>query len=89
MSKIEELIKFKAKTKAVADDVNSNFEKLRVSNNEQEDFLNKLQTELTAHKSTPLCEIDCESDILILNTEVTDRRQQKNLLLLWISLRQR
>lgn len=38
MSKIEELIKFKAKTKAVADDVNSNFEKLRVSNNEQEDF---------------------------------------------------
>ena len=69
MSKIEELIKFKAKTKAVADDVNSNFEKLRVSNNEQEDFLNKLQTELTAHKSTPLCEIDCESDILILNTE--------------------
>lgn len=69
MSKIEELIKFKAKTKAVADDVNSNFEKLRVSNNEQEDFLNKLQTELTAHKSTPLCEIDCESDILILNTK--------------------
>ena len=69
MSKIEELIKFKAKTKAVADDVNSNFEKLRVSNNEQEDFLNKLQTELSAYKSTPLYEIDCESDILILNTE--------------------
>ena len=43
MAKIDELIQFKPKTKAVADDVNSNFEILRLSNNEQEDYLKKIE----------------------------------------------
>ena len=66
---IDELVVFKPKTKAVAEDVNNNFEKLRVSNNEQEEFLNKLQKELDDYKSTPLCEIQCNSEILELNEE--------------------
>ena len=44
MSKIEELIKFKANTKSVTHNININFKKLRISNNEHENFLNKLQT---------------------------------------------
>lgn len=69
---IDELIKFKPKTKAVAEDVNSNFEKLRISNNEQEDFLNKLQQDFEEYKSTPLCEIQCDSDTLELNEETNN-----------------
>lgn len=65
--KINELIQFKPKTKAVADDVNSNFEKLRVSNNEQEDFLHSLQDDLNAYKSNPLTLINCFDEILVLN----------------------
>ena len=70
--KIDELVTFKPKTKAVAEDVNSNFEKLRLSNNEQEDFLNKLQKELDDYKATPLCEIQCDSNILELNEETNN-----------------
>lgn len=71
---IDELVVFKPKTKAVAEDVNNNFEKLRVSNNEQEEFLNKLQKELDDYKSTPLCEIQCNSEILELNEETNNFR---------------
>ncbi len=70
--KIDELVVFKPKTKAVAEDVNNNFEKLRLSNNEQEDFLNKLQKELDDYKATPLCEIQCDSDVLELNEETNN-----------------
>ena len=42
---IDELVVFKPKTKAVAEDVNNNFEKLRVSNNEQEEELNSSNNE--------------------------------------------
>ena len=70
--KIDELVTFKPKTKAVAEDVNNNFEKLRLSNNEQEDFLNKLQKELDDYKATPLCEIQCDSNILELNEETNN-----------------
>lgn len=70
--KINELIKFKAKTKAVADDVNSNFERLRVSNNEQEDFLNSLQDELNAYKDNSLSLINCDEEVLVLNTETNN-----------------
>ena len=69
---IDELVVFKPKTKAVAEDVNNNFEKLRVSNNEQEEFLNKLQKELDDYKATPLCEIQCDSNILELNEETNN-----------------
>ena len=71
---IDELVVFKPKTKAVAEDVNNNFEKLRVSNNEQEEFLNKLQKELDDYKLTPLCEIQCNSEILELNEETNNFR---------------
>lgn len=66
---IDKLITFKAKTKAVADDVNSNFEKLRISNNEHNDFLYSLQDELNAHKNNPLTLINCYSEVLTLNKE--------------------
>ena len=64
MAKIDELIQFKPKTKAVADDVNSNFEILRLSNNEQEDYLKKIEQDLNDYKNTPLVEIECNSEIL-------------------------
>lgn len=67
MAKIDELIQFKPKTKAVADDVNSNFEILRLSNNEQEDYLKKIEQDLNDYKNTPLVEIECNSEILELN----------------------
>jgi len=70
--KIDELVIFKPKTKAVAEDVNSNFEKLRLSNNEQEEFLNKLQKNFDDYKATPLCEIQCDTDILELNEETNN-----------------
>ena len=40
MSIIEELVEFKPKTKAVSNDINSNFETLRLSNNEHEKKIN-------------------------------------------------
>lgn len=69
---IDELVIFKPKTKAVAEDVNSNFEKLRISNNEHEEFLDKLQKDFEDYKSTPLCEIQCDSDILELNEDTNN-----------------
>lgn len=70
--KIDELVTFKPKTKAVAEDVNNNFEKLRLSNNEQEEFLNRLQKDFDDYKATPLCEIQCDSDVLELNEETNN-----------------
>lgn len=72
MSYIEELIKFKPKTKAVANEVNSNFETLRVSNNEHQDFLNKLQQDFDEYKANPLSVIDCTSETLELNANTNN-----------------
>ena len=67
MSKINELIVFKAKTKAIADHVNSNFEQLRLSNNEQEDLINQLQQNFNEYKDKPLIDIVCDTNTLELN----------------------
>lgn len=72
MSIIDELIEFKPKTKAVSADINSNFEKLRLSNNEQEDFLNKLQNDFDNYKTNSLSEIECDSDVLELNVSTNN-----------------
>jgi hypothetical protein len=72
MAIINELIKFKPKTKAVADDVNSNFEQLRVSNNEQEEFLNKLQQNFEEYQTNLACEIECNSEVLELNNKTNN-----------------
>ncbi len=61
---IDKLIVFKAKTKAVADDVNSNFEQLRVSNNEQHEFLETLQKNFNEYIENPCKIIECNSNIL-------------------------
>lgn len=67
MALIDKLIKFTPKTKAVADEINSNFETLRLSNNEHEEFLNKIQENFNDYKLNELCEINCEDEILELN----------------------
>ena len=67
MSKINELIVFKAKTKAIADHVNSNFEQLRLSNNEQEDLINQLQQNFNEYKDKPLVNIVCNTNTLELS----------------------
>lgn len=69
MSIINELIKFKAKTKAVADDVNTNFETLRLSNNEHEEYLNRIQASFDEYKDNPSVTIECNSEILTLNND--------------------
>ena len=77
MTKINELIQFKAGKKAIAEEVNTNFETLRLSNNEQEEKLNtldskfdktggKLQGALVLNDAV---EINCEtSDLILTNT---------------------
>ena len=63
----DEIIKFKAKTKAVAEEVNKNFETLRLANNELDDSINKLKQDFNDYKLNELCEIECDSEILELN----------------------
>ncbi len=72
MSLINDLIEFKPKTKAIAADVNSNFEKLRLSNNEHEEFLNKLRDTFDEYKTNVLYEIECNSNVLELNTNTNN-----------------
>lgn len=67
MTKIDELIKFKPKTKAVADEVNSNFEKLLVACNEHDDSISDIQTQINELKSNNTQEIICENNVLELN----------------------
>lgn len=72
MTLINELIEFKPKTKAVSADINSNFEKLRLSNNEHEESLTKLQENFNNFKTNLLCEIECDSDILELDNSTNN-----------------
>lgn len=74
MSKINELIVFKAKTKAIADHVNSNFEQLRLSNNEQEDLINQLQQNFNEYKDKPLVNIVCDTNTLELSNSTNTYR---------------
>lgn len=62
-----EIIVFKPKTKAAAEEVNANFETLRLANNELEDSVNQLKHNFDDYKSNELCEIKCDSEILELN----------------------
>lgn len=66
MSKIDKLIEFKPKAKAVSSDVNSNFEQLRISNNEQEDAINTLSEKFEQFQQNPTQKIDCDSNTLEL-----------------------
>lgn len=61
------IIAFKPKTKAVAEEVNKNFETLRLANNELDDSINKLKQDFNDYKLNELCEIKCDSEILELN----------------------
>ena len=72
MSIIEKLIEFKPKTKAVAAEVNSNFEQLRLSNNQIDNFVNNLKNDFESYKINELCEIECNSNILELNTQTNN-----------------
>lgn len=72
MSKIDKLIEFKPKTKAVSSDVNSNFEQLRVSNNEQEDAINNLFQQFEDYKKNPVQTIDCKSNILEISSDTNN-----------------
>ena len=54
MSKIDKLIEFKPKTKAISSDINSNFEQLRVSNNEQEEAINSIFQQFEDYKKNPV-----------------------------------
>lgn len=67
MSIINNLTVFRAKTKAVAEEVNANFETLRLSNNEQEDLITQLQQNFNEYKDKPLIEIFCDTNTLELN----------------------
>lgn len=72
MSKIDKLIEFKPKTKAVSSDINSNFEQLRVSNNEQEEAINNLFQQFEDYKKNPVQTIECNSDTLEINSETNN-----------------
>lgn len=78
MSIIEKLIEFKPKTKALSADVNNNFEQLRLSNNQIDDFVNKLKQDFEAYKVNALSEIECESDILELNADTNNYKISGN-----------
>ena len=78
MSIIEKLIEFKPKTKALSADVNNNFEQLRLSNNQIDDFVNKLKQDFEAYKVNALAEIECESDILELNADTNNYKISGN-----------
>ena len=67
MATIDKLIEFKPKTKAVSSDVNSNFEQLRVSNNEHEQAINDLDARFEEYKQNPAQTVECESNILELS----------------------
>ena len=54
MSKIDKLIEFKPKTKAISSDINSNFEQLRVSNNEQEEEINSIFQQFEDYNKNPV-----------------------------------
>ena len=64
MGKIDKLIVFEPRKKAVAAQVNSNFEVLRLANNENVGQLEKLETKL----DNKFVEINCNGSILELNT---------------------
>ena len=66
MSIIEELVEFKPKTKAVSNDINSNFETLRLSNNEHENKINTLNTLFEEYKQNPAKIIDSSTNVLEL-----------------------
>ena len=72
MSKIDKLIEFKPKTKAVSSDINSNFEQLRVSNNEQEEAINSIFQQFEDYKKNPVHTIECNSDTLEINSETNN-----------------
>lgn len=66
MTTIEKLIEFQPKKKAIAADVNANFEKLRDSNNEHENKLDELENKIDSYISNKFVEINCNSDVLQL-----------------------
>lgn len=70
MSIIDKLIEFKPRTKALSAEVNSNFETLRLSNNQIDESLNNLKQEFQCYKECGLIEIECESDILELDDKI-------------------
>lgn len=69
MSNIEKLIEFEPKKKAIAAEVNSNFENLRVSNNEHHEKINILEQKIIDMKTNPVKEIFCDEEILKLNED--------------------
>ena len=79
MTKIDELIKFKPKTKAVADEVNSNFEKLLVACNEHDDSICDIQTQINELKSNNTQEIICENNVLELMIQLIILKYSENL----------
>lgn len=71
MGKINDLIIFEPKKKAVAAHVNSNFEKLRLANNENAQLLDELSQTVEANALNKFALINCNSDFLELNTQTT------------------
>ena len=67
MSEINKLIEFLPKTKAASAEINENFEKLRLSNNEHNLYLDNLQNQLNEYKLNNLKEINCNDSILTID----------------------
>lgn len=78
MSIIDKLIEFKPKTKALAAEVNHNFEQLRLSNNQIDDSVNKLKQDFENYKVNILSEIECKEDILELNVNTNNYKVSGN-----------
>lgn len=72
MSEIEKLIQFEPKKKAIATEVNSNFETLRLSNNEHSKSISILGQKISDLKSNPIVEITCNTEILELSEQTNN-----------------
>lgn len=72
MSIIDKLVEFKPKTKALATEVNYNFEQLRLSNNQLDNSVNKLRQDFENYQENALSEIECEEDTLELNANTNN-----------------
>jgi uncharacterized protein YbjQ (UPF0145 family) len=69
MGKINQLITFEPKKKAVAAQVNSNFEALRLANNENVQRLDELAQTVEANALNEFVSINCNTGSLELNTQ--------------------
>lgn len=78
MSIIDKLVEFKPKTKALSTEVNYNFEQLRLSNNQIDDSVNRLRQDFEDSQINVLTEVECESEILELNTNTNNFKVSGN-----------